>query len=371
MTTRQIRLSILGLALGLLAASGCGSEAERAPSPTLSTATTEEPFEKLSQYGLFVGDGSSQKPAAGVVPYDLNSPLFSDYAVKDRFIRIPAGARAVYHETDFDYPVGTVIAKTFSYPRDFRDPAQGTRRIETRILRHEPIGWAAYPYVWNTEQTEATLDVAGSTVGIRWIDLQGRRRNVDYMIPNVNQCKGCHVQGSDMLPIGPRARHLNRDFTYDGGSENQLDHWTRLGILEGAPPSAEAPKLAVWDDPRSGSLDDRARAWLEINCAHCHNPVGPAKSSGLDLLASQRNPVSFGIYKTPVAAGQGAGGFDYDIVPGRPDQSILTHRIASIHPGVMMPELGKRLVHEEGVALIREWIASLSPSDYPRRRGKR
>ncbi len=127
----------------------------------------------------------------------------------------------------------------------------------------------------------------------------------------------------------------------------------------GAPTPAEAPRLAVWDDPASGTLDARARAWLEINCAHCHNPDGPARNSVLDLLASQRNPTSFGIMKTPVAAGLGSGGRSYDIVPGQPDQSIMAYRIASTHPGVMMPELGKRLVHEEGVALIREWIAAM------------
>ena len=88
--------------------------------------------------------------------------------------------------------------------------------------------------------------------------------------------------------------------------------------------------------------------------------TGPRSNSGLDLLASQQNPTSFGIYKPPVAAGIGSGGPAYDIVPGKPDQSILAFRIASTHPGIMMPELGKRLVHKEGVALVREWIAAMA-----------
>ena len=133
-------------------------------------------------------------------------------------------------------------------------------------------------------------------------------------------------------------------------------------LLTGAPAADQASKLAVWDDPKSGSLDDRARAWLEINCAHCHSPEGPARNSGLDLLASQRIPTAFGIDKPPVAAGIGSGGLAYDIVPGQPDHSILVYRIASTHPGIMMPELGKRLVHEEGVALVREWIAAMPNS---------
>jgi uncharacterized repeat protein (TIGR03806 family) len=344
----------------LLAASGCGSrptpEAAPAPEPA-------RPFERLSQYALFAGDAAGQVPAEGVISYDLNSPLFSDYAEKFRFVKLPAGTHATYREdVAFEFPVGTVIAKTFAYPRDASDPSKGRRLIETRILKHEPDGWVGLPYIWNDAQTEATLDVAGDTVDVSWIHMDGKPRTNNYIIPNVNQCKGCHKLGDAMTPIGPKARHLNRNFAYPEGKENQLAHWTRRGALAGAPSPAEAPRLAVWDDPTSGTLDDRARAWLEINCAHCHNPEGPARNSGLDLLASQRNPTTSGVYKPPVAAGIGSGGLEYDIVPGGPDKSILVYRIASTHPGVMMPELGKRLVHEEGVALVRRWIAAMPDS---------
>ena len=161
-----------------------------------------------------------------------------------------------------------------------------------------------------------------------WIHTDGRARTNNYIIPNANQCKGCHKSGETMTPIGPKARHLNRDFAYREGTENQLAHWSRLGALAGAPTPSEAPRLAVWDDPKSGTLDARARAWLEINCAHCHNPDGPARNSGLDLLASQRNPTAFGINKPPVAAGLGSGGLALRhrprparrIDPGLPDR---------------------------------------------------
>jgi len=252
-----------------------------------------------------------------------------------------------------------VIAKTFAYPRDARDPSQGRRLIETRILRRQSDGWVGLPYVWNAAQTEATLDVAGDMVDVSWVHSDGSARTNNYIIPNVNQCKGCHTTGEVLMPIGPKARHLNRHFAYREGTENQLTHWTHRGALAGAPPADRAPRLAAWDNPESGTLDARARAWLEINCAHCHHPAGPARNSGLDLLAAQRTPVAFGVYKPPVAAGIGSGGLDYDIVPGRPDRSILAYRIASTHPGVMMPELGKRLVHVEGVALVRQWIAAM------------
>jgi uncharacterized repeat protein (TIGR03806 family) len=203
------------------------------------------------------------------------------------------------------------------------------------------------------------LDVAGDFLDVAWIDAAGRERTNNYIIPNANQCKGCHKQGDVMEPLGPKARHLNRDFAYAEGSENQLAHWTRKQALVGAPDPQNAPRIAVWDDPSSGSLDERARAWLEVNCAHCHNPEGPARNAGLDLLASQRNPTAYGIYKTPVAAGRGSGGREYGIVPGHPDDSIVMFRLLSMETGIMMPELGKRMIHEEGAALVREWIAAM------------
>ncbi len=345
------------LAAAPLALPGCGSQ----PKDAVTAPATR--FQRISQYALFAGDPAAQQPAPGVIPYDINSALFSDYAEKFRFIKLPAGASAAYNsDAVFDFPVGTIIAKTFAYPRDARNPSQGRRLIETRILKHEPDGWVGLPYVWNDAQSEATLDVAGDTVNVAWIHTDGEARTNNYIIPNSNQCKGCHKAGEKILPIGPKARHLNRDFVYETGKENQLAHWSRSGALVGAPVPEQAPRLAVWDNPKTGTLDARARAWLEINCAHCHSPDGPARNSGLDLLASQQNPTSFGIWKPPVAAGIGSGGLPYDIVPGKPDQSILAFRIASTHPGIMMPELGKRMVHTEGVALVREWIASMPSS---------
>ena len=339
---------LIGLVVLLAIVGGC-SRTESPPPP-----------EKLSEYGLWVGDGSTQEPAEGVIPYDLNTPLFSDYTEKFRFVKLPPGTTAKYSADDaFEFPVGTVIAKTFAYPADARDPSQGRRLLETRILKRDPSGWVGLPYIWNREQTEAVLDVAGELVDVNWIDEHGSERKNNYIIPNANQCQGCHKQGDTMQPLGPKARHLNRDFAYSSGADNQLAYWSSHHALDGAPPAAEAPQLSVWNDPQSGDLDARARAWLEMNCAHCHNPVGPARNAGLDLLASQKTPTQWGLFKTPVAAGRGSGGRDFDIVPGKPDDSILMFRILSQDPGIMMPELGKRLIHAEGVDLIREWIAAM------------
>jgi uncharacterized repeat protein (TIGR03806 family) len=314
---------------------------------------------QISAYNLFL-DPATQTPNEGVVPYDLISPLFSDYSEKYRFIWLPPGTSAQYHETEaFDFPVGTIIVKTFSFLHDIRDPSQGERLIETRLLIRKENEWAGLPYRWNEDATEATLALAGGRAEVSWTHYDGEERRVNYIIPNFNQCIACHRIGDEMQPIGPKARHLNHDFDYLHGTENQIAYWTAVGYLEGAPAAEAAPRAAQWDDPHSGSLDARARAYLDINCMHCHNPRGPANTSGLDLSFDQDNPALLGVWKTPIAAGRGSGGFRYDIVPGKPEESILLFRMESTEPGVMMPELPRLMIHDEGVALIREWIANM------------
>jgi uncharacterized repeat protein (TIGR03806 family) len=339
------------LAAAVLLCAACGRGGVR--------AHLHEPFPaRLSTWRLFVGNLAALKPNAGVVPYDINTPLFSDYATKYRFVWMPPGTSAAYNDDDtFDFPVGTIFSKTFAFP----DADQGGRQriIETRLLVRAGSGWVGLPYVWNREQTEANLDVAADPTVVHWVHPSGVRYTIDYRIPNTNQCKGCHDRSKVMAPIGPKARNLNKDFNYPEGRANQLAYWTKVGYLKGAPAPEKAPKLAVWDDPSTGTLDQRARAYLEVNCAHCHNPRGPANTTGLYLTAAQTDPMRLGLCKVPVSAGQGSGDLLFDVVSGKPEESIMIHRMESTTPKVMMPELGRTLVHTEGVALIREWIASM------------
>jgi uncharacterized repeat protein (TIGR03806 family) len=314
----------------------------------------------LSEYGFFKGNLAEQSPADGVIPYALNTPLFSDYAEKLRFVKLPTSGTVNYNATDvLDFPVGTTIIKTFYYPNDFRDLSKGRRLMETRLLVHEETGWKALEYVWNDEQTDATLEVAGDTKNVTYVYLDGKKRTQQYSVPNLNQCKGCHNREEKMTPIGPSVRQLNGDFTYENTTENQLTHWQKLGLLKNMPDLQDCPKLAVWNKPETGNLEQRARAWLDINCAHCHNPQGPAMTSGLNLSIHETNPTALGFDKSPVAAGRGSGNRDYDIVRGNPDKSILVYRMESTDPGIMMPEVGRKTTHKEGVALVREWIKSL------------
>jgi uncharacterized repeat protein (TIGR03806 family) len=312
----------------------------------------DEPFPKhLSEWRLFTGELAKLQPNERVLPYDLNTPLFSDYASKSRVIWMPAGMSARYNATEtFEFPERTVIAKTFSYPG---------RIVETRILVNTRKGWVGLPYVWNDRQTDATLEIAPDPVNIEWTHPSGDHLRFRYSIPNTNQCKGCHERARRVVPIGPKARHLNRDYSYATGVENQLVHWTSAGYLSGAPVPQKAPRNAVWNQPASGSIEQRARAYLDANCAHCHNREGPADNSGLYLSATEADPLRLGFCKVPVAAGHGAGDLRFDMVHGKPDESIMVRRMNSLEPKVMMPELGRAIVHREGVELIRQWVAGV------------
>jgi uncharacterized repeat protein (TIGR03806 family) len=324
-----------------------------------------EPFcELLSSYRFFRGDGATQEPNEGVLPYDLTSPLFSDYAAKHRFVWLPPGTTASYSARDsFTFPVGAVLIKTFAYPADFHDPSLGERLVETRLLVRRATGWDPMTYLWNDEQTVAKRRIIGARVPVSWIDLEGAERSVTFQVPNTNQCKECHEEHNGVVgPLGPKARYLNKDHEYGDGTANQLEHWSAVGYLQGAPDPETAPRAPVFDDPSTGTVEARARAYLDINCAHCHNPSGLARTSGLYLNIDELTPARYGVCKPPVAAGHGSGDRKVDIVPGNPERSILTFRMESTEPGVAMPELGRQTVHSEALEVVNAWIAELPGS---------
>lgn len=298
---------------------------------------------KLSDFSLGFADA---KPTnVGIRAYSLRNPLFSDYAEKVRFAYVPPGQQIRYRAQGvLDFPVGSVLIKSFGYPTDFRNPESNFKMIETRLLVRRASGWAALPYVWNADGKDATLKRAGTRVNVKWTHADGKPRAISYAVPNVNQCKDCHALNGEMTLIGPKARNLS-------------DGFFSAGLVEGAPPSFA--KLPVWDDPASGSLNDRARAYLDINCAHCHNRAGAASNSGLYLAFEEPLGVAVGVGKRPVAAGRGGGGFDFAINPGHPESSILLYRLKSVDPGIAMPELGRAMAHSEGIALLSEWVRGM------------
>ena len=317
-----------------------------------------KPPKLLSEFGFFA-DGGKQVPAEGVVPYHLATPLFTDFAEKYRFVHVPVGQAATYNPDEaFDFPVGTALIKTFAFPADLRVPDKDVRLIETRLLVRQESGWQAWAYVWNAEQTEAELKIAGAKVDLAVTGKDGAPLSFTYAVPNKNQCKGCHALNGEVTPLGPKARNLNVEHPYASGAENQLAHWAAAGILSGSPDPADAPSVPVWGDT-AAPTEARARAWLDTNCAHCHRREGPASNSGLYLTWGEKDRVAIGIGKRPVAAGRGSGDRAFDIDPGNPDNSILLLRVESTEAGVMMPEIGRTQTDPEAVALLRKWVEEM------------
>ncbi|MEZ5501188.1 MAG: SO2930 family diheme c-type cytochrome [Halioglobus sp.] len=315
----------------------------------------------LSDYRLFADPTNPMGATNGGIPYDLNTPLFTDYAKKFRVVFVPAGTEAAYRNTTaFDFPVGTIIAKTFTIQADLRDDGSPQDIIETRLLIHRKDGWKALPYIWNENKTDATLTITGGTRNVSWIDTNGEPQSTNYVVPNTNNCANCHGE-KELLPIGPTARSLNKDYAYgDSGVANQLAHWAAQGILTGTPEDLSSiDTIPLWGDT-SASLDDRARGYLDVNCAHCHSPTGAARTSGLFLEYSRPFGLEVGECKSPVAAGGGAGNLDYVIVPGDAAASIMPFRMDSNENAVRMPEIGRSIIHTEGVALIQEWINAMA-----------
>jgi uncharacterized repeat protein (TIGR03806 family) len=342
-------------------------------SVTPNFAALEVNCPTLSGYNLFADSTEPRDNANDGIYYDLITPLFTDYAEKYRYIFVPQGRQGGYSNREvMDFPVGTIVAKTFTMPNDFLNPGAGEVIIETRLLIHREKGWVALPYIWREDTSEADLTVAGGTRELAWIDANGMPQSTVYEIPDANQCKTCHTRslpetgsGASSLEqvvslIGPKARFLNMDNEYDGVTVNQLRYMEQQGILVGVPDDLESiDTVPDWEDT-AASLQDRAKGYLDINCAHCHRSEGFAANSALFLDYWREVDESYGICKTPVAAGSGSGGLQYDIVPGNADASITAYRMDSNEPDVRMPEIGRTLIHEEGVALIHEWINSLS-----------
>ncbi|WP_394822169.1 SO2930 family diheme c-type cytochrome [Pendulispora albinea] len=327
-----------------------------------------QPYETLEEYGLVRIQDGAIVMAKESVHYDLNTPLFSDYAVKERSIYLPRGTSMTYRDDGiFDFPPGAILTKSFGFPKDFRDPKSKVTWIETRLFIRTSTEWRPMVYSWDTEQKRAVQAPGGKTLPIEFIDASGAPQRANYLVPNVNQCPKCHAKGEETVPIGIYAAQMNRPHPYEGGTlANQLTKWRELGLLQGAPASlGGAPRLVPWDDPSSGTVAERARSYLDGNCAYCHSATGEARTSGLFLDLRQTAPVRLGVCKAPVAAGRAGSGLEYDIVPGSPDKSILTFRMNSTEPSVAMPELGRSLIHKEAVSLIHEWIKGLQGSCAP------
>jgi hypothetical protein len=337
-----------------------GSGGSSAPVGCSVPATVEEQPTLLTQTGC-VDPSDPKKAAASLVPYDVNSPLWSDGAAKGRYLSFPAGAKIKVKDCDvepatcaplveggteedeghFQLPQGTVLMKTF---------ALGGKLIETRLLmRMTATAWRGFSYEWNDTETEATLlpDFKDKPVGEQ-----------TWHYPSRTECLDCHTKAGGRS-LGLSTRQLDRDFTYpDGTTSNQLEKFVELGLLD-APPKALAP----YPDPLGDAmLEARARSYLQANCSICHRAGGTI--SDVDL----RYTTSFldtDLCNQPVIRE------DTDplvpqvrLVPGDPEGSNISFRMHD-RMGYRMPKIGSNVADPDGTALIDEWIESLTSCPEP------
>ncbi|MBX9679420.1 MAG: PQQ-dependent sugar dehydrogenase [Gemmataceae bacterium] len=333
------------------------------------------PFpKKLSETGLFAST-KNHIPAPGVIPYSVNAQLWGDHAHKDRFIAIPGDAKIGFDEITYPqpspgappgwrFPDGTVLVKTFSMDME-RGIPQSRKRLETRILHfqqfegNQDIGdqyWRGYTYVWNDEQTDADLlEAEGKDLDLT-IKAGNQTTRQSYRLPSRAECSLCHTNAAKFA-LGVSTLQMNRDHDYNGVIANQLDTLEHIGLFSKplAKRPAELPKLADYHDAKQPT-ESRALSYLHSNCGHCHIKWGggnaefkllstlPVKEMG--IVDVSPNHGNFNIKEAKVLA------------PGKPDQSVLLHRMSITGLG-RMPHVGSKVPDEVGVRLIREWIAGM------------
>lgn len=333
------------------------------PDPTPRAATGFP--RRLSETGLFEST-RDHRPAPGVVPYAINAESWSDGARAGRLLAIPGEGRIeVDPEGRWRLPEGSVLARTVTLDLAEGDPSS-RRRIETQVLHLEDGSWRPYTYVWDDDQADATLaDAAGSSRHFEVIDPEapGGRREHDYRVAARSECLLCHnpwvearttVFGRQTAsPLAFQAAQLNRP-TPDG-EEGQVRRLERLGFFGSPLPAGELPRLA---DPydESADLDARARAYLHVNCAHCHqfNAGGTATIQlAHDVPLDQAKLVG----ERPSQGGFGIEGARI-VAPGDPSRSVLYYRVSKAGPG-RMPRIGSERVDARGSRLLADWIAAM------------
>jgi uncharacterized repeat protein (TIGR03806 family) len=299
-------------------------------------------FPKVLSATGCVDAADATKPAAAMIPYEVNSPLWSDGAEKQRYLGIPDGATIkINADGDWDLPVGSVAMKTFSV---------GGKLVETRLfMRHDDGGWAGYTYEWNDDGKDATL-LSGSK-------LKALGDTAAWAYPSRSQCIQCHSAAAGST-LGFDTAQLNRDTVYASTNRkaNQLATLDHIGMFSA--PLAQAPEAApkLSDPAGSDPIEARARSYLHANCSHCHRPMGGAQGT-IDLRYTQS------LRDTATCnAGNTAGpvnGAAKIILPGSPQQSILSARLHATD-SKRMPPVAVSVTDEAGAKVIDDWITSLT-----------
>ena len=297
----------------------------------LPNTNTDELFSDLSDYHIFQGIPSDLNPAAGYELYELSTALFSDYAEKQRLIKVPEGLKMEALSDGLPaFPDGTILVKTFFYYRDARDKTKGKRILETRLLIKSGSGWNAGTYLWNKDQTDARLINDGLDRTVNWIDASGNPKVIAYHVPNINECGTCHNSNEGIIPIGPKLRNLNFIVNRHGLQVNQLQYLQDSSLLS----QVDISKTGALPDWRNttNSLEERARAYLDINCAHCHKKDG---------LASDTKLI-----------------FDYEMPIDETNILDRKNSILDKFSEGSMPKLGTTVVDKEALELLKTFLGS-------------
>lgn len=309
--------------------------------------------QRLSLTGLFT-DTTALTPNPGLIPYDVNAPLFSDGALKRRWIGLPDGARIAFAASDpWTFPLGTVLVKHFELELVPGDATSRTR-LETRVLLRETSGWAGYTYRWNAAQTDADLLAGGEdgTYAVADPAAPGGVRQQVWHFPSRTDCLRCHTPAAGDV-LGVRTGQLRRDYAYPAATDDQLRAWNHVGLFTTDVGAAGA--YGAWTRPEDAAapLGERARAYLAANCAQCHLPGGPAPG-GLDLRwgvpAASMNVVD-------VRPTQGDLGLadPWRVRPGQRAASVLYLRVTRLD-ATRMPSLAHEVLDPLAESLLGGWI---------------
>jgi uncharacterized repeat protein (TIGR03806 family) len=353
-----LTLSVLFISLFIACSD---SDDEYVPVSPVVVDLTQVPYLKLSDYHFFEGDMKDLVPSLNVIPYEPASGLFTDYASKKRFIWMPIGVKANYVADNkiLDFPVGTALIKNFYYTTI--QPDNTTKIIETRLMIRHESGWKFYEYLWNDEQTDADLVsgadfVNGSTKTITFKKPNNEIITTNYRIPSDAECFACHKINETATPIAVKPQNLNHNFTFSNGSKNQLQKLVEQGYLTSYPSSIVS---TVDYHDTTQPLDLRARSYLDANCAHCHQDQARCYYRPIRFPFSQTN-VDSNVGICLIADEEISPTLTKIISPGNYSKSIMHYRISTNDESERMPLLGRTIIHDEGVALIQEWISSMT-----------
>ena len=310
----------------------------------------------LTETGLF-SSVEDHQPAPGLIPYDVNVPLWSDGAEKERFIALPRNNSVVFNDkVQWEFPVGTVIVKTFFLESDTTN-LQKRRRLETRLWLQNPRGWEGYTYLWNDEQTEASLLADWPLKKEYEIRTPEGSVKQEWYFPSRSDCHACHTHNAGFT-LGWNTRQLNRVETTGNDNENQIEKFKRLKLFTALPPMVELEAFPHWED-QNAPLEQRARAYLDVNCAVCHRPGGFGTAGGSKANLDVHIPINTA-FAVPTEFNPGAPQW---IVPSESHHSLLLQRMSSRNPKVQMPPLGTLKPDHAAQKVIRQWIDGLKSNE--------